>query len=320
MKKAQSIILILIAGSLIFSAQTSAQSPEEISYQAVIFDAGNNLVVNTTVGMQISILQGSASGTVVYQETHTPLSDANGLVTLKIASGTIISGTFSTIDWGAGPYFIKTETDPAGGTAYSITGISQLLSVPFALYAKEAETFSETDPVFSSSPAKGIAAADITRWDQDSDPANEIQALSLTGSNLTLSKGGGVVTLPSSSGVVGYSAPLSYSFGYGGLTDIKAVEFTLTEQKTALIIADASAWGGSAAFSAGIAIDVDGSVVSGTEVAFTVPEYTGGGNNTAAATTSLMVTLDPGAHKIILKGGSSSGLGFMHPHLNVLLF
>jgi hypothetical protein len=111
------------------------QAPQSISYQAIIRNASDILVTNTAIGMQVSILQGSSTGTAVYVETHTPTTNANGLATIQIGNGTAVSGTFATIDWSAGPYFIKTETDPTGGTTYSITGTQQLLSVPFALYA-----------------------------------------------------------------------------------------------------------------------------------------------------------------------------------------
>ena len=109
-----------------------------MSYQAVIRNASNALVTSHAVGMQISILQGSSTGTPVYVETQTPATNANGLVTIEIGSGTPVTGTFASINWSNGPYFIKTETDPAGGTTYSITGTSQLLSVPYALFAKTA--------------------------------------------------------------------------------------------------------------------------------------------------------------------------------------
>ena len=118
------------------SAASFSQAPEKLTYQAIIRNAVNGLVSNQTVGMRISILQGSASGSVVYAETQQTSTNFSGLVTLEIGTGTVVSGSFSTIDWAAGPFFIKTETDPEGGTAYSLTGTSQLLSVPFALYAK----------------------------------------------------------------------------------------------------------------------------------------------------------------------------------------
>jgi hypothetical protein len=119
---------------LFLSLSIYAQSPDKMSYQAVVRDANNTLVANQTVGMQISILQSTITGTVVYTETHSVDTNLNGLVSLEIGTG-ITSGTFSEIDWSAGSYFIKTETDPTGGSSYTITGTSQLMSVPFALYA-----------------------------------------------------------------------------------------------------------------------------------------------------------------------------------------
>jgi len=141
---------VLLTASVFLPQQTSAQSPEKMSYQAVIRNSSDALITNTNVGMQISILQGSASGTVVYSETQTPTTNANGLVSIEISEGTIVTGTFSGIDWSAGPYFIKTETDPTGGTNYTITGTNQLLSVPYAFYSKSsangfASVYSETD-------------------------------------------------------------------------------------------------------------------------------------------------------------------------------
>lgn len=94
--------------------------------------------MNTSVGVRISVLQGSATGTVAYMETQNVTTNLNGLMSLEIGAGTVVSGNFSAIDWGNGPYFIKTESDPNGGTNYTISGTQQLLSVPFALYAANA--------------------------------------------------------------------------------------------------------------------------------------------------------------------------------------
>ena len=113
-------------------------APEQISYQVVVRDATNAKVANKVVGMRISVLQATEVGTAVYVETQTPTTNANGLLSIYIGAGTVGSGVFSNIVWSTGPYFIKTEMDPAGGTTYGITGTTQLLSVPFALYAKTA--------------------------------------------------------------------------------------------------------------------------------------------------------------------------------------
>ncbi len=172
--------------AIIITASVFAQFPEKMSYQALIRNSNNNLLTNQTVGMQISIIQGSANGTAVYVETQKPTSNAEGLVSIEIGNGTVVSGDFSAIDWSLGLYFITIETDPSGGTAYSITGTSQLLSVPYALHAKTAESIStsagtkatETDPIFSASAASEITQSDITNWNNklDSDEFNESTA------------------------------------------------------------------------------------------------------------------------------------------------
>jgi len=172
MKKLFTILTaVLITATVCLPTQVKAQSPEKMTYQSVIRNASDQLVTNQDMGMQISILQGSASGMAVYIETHSTASNANGLVTIEIGNGIVVSGDFTNIDWANGPYFIKTETDPttAGGTNYTITGTSQLLSVPYALYAKTVEN----------------DAVD----DADADPSNEFQDLNLNGTTLEITDG-----------------------------------------------------------------------------------------------------------------------------------
>jgi hypothetical protein len=132
-------IILRVSTVLLLSFQLTtafAQAPQKMSYQAVIRNAGNSLVTSSAVGMQVSILQGSPTGTAVYVETQTATTNANGLLTIEIGNGTPVTGTFAGINWAAGPYFIMTETDPTGGTSYTITGTTQLMSVPYALYAE----------------------------------------------------------------------------------------------------------------------------------------------------------------------------------------
>jgi hypothetical protein len=127
--------IFIIGAVILMVASVFAQAPQKMSYQAVIRDASNALIANQTVGIQVSILQGSASGAAVYVETQSAATNTNGLVSIEISGGTVTVGNFNAIDWANGPFFIKTETDPNGGTNYSITGTSQLLSVPYAMYA-----------------------------------------------------------------------------------------------------------------------------------------------------------------------------------------
>jgi hypothetical protein len=154
--------ILTIFAAVLLTANVFAQSPEKMSYQAVVRNSNDQLVTNKQVGMQISILQGSATGVAVYVETRTPSTNANGLINIEIGGGV----DFNTINWSDGPYFLKTESDPTGGTDYTITGTSQLLSVPYAFHAKTAETvtgtISESDPVYTSSQAANITATDIT--------------------------------------------------------------------------------------------------------------------------------------------------------------
>lgn len=113
-----------------------AQAPSQMSYQAVIRNSSGGLQSNSTIGIRISILQGAINGTPVYIETNNSITNQNGLLSLVIGNGTVVSGSFSGIDWSNGPFFIQTETDISGGVNYSISNTNQLLSVPYALYAE----------------------------------------------------------------------------------------------------------------------------------------------------------------------------------------
>ncbi len=130
------IFTILIA--VLLTSSTFAQydtAPQKMSYQAIVRNASNALVQNSPVGIKISILDGSANGPAVYVETHNVQTNQNGLLDLQIGGGSVVSGTFMNgIYWGQ-PYFLKTEIDPLGGTNYTITSTSELLSVPVSNYA-----------------------------------------------------------------------------------------------------------------------------------------------------------------------------------------
>lgn len=119
------------------------QTPEKISYQATIVNADNTKLAETRIALKIAILQNSLSGTSVYEEVHSPVTSSNGMVSLEIGGGSPLKGSLSTIDWSSGTYFIQTLVDIKGGTSYKLQGVSQLLSVPYALHAKTADRMAD---------------------------------------------------------------------------------------------------------------------------------------------------------------------------------
>ena len=115
-----------------------AQTPEGINYQAVIRKTNGALVTNTTVAIRIQIKQNSANGTVVYAERQSVITSQYGLVNFVIGQGTILSGTFSAINWSTGNYWVNLGVDFVNGTNYIDYGSQRLMSAPYALYAKTA--------------------------------------------------------------------------------------------------------------------------------------------------------------------------------------
>jgi uncharacterized protein (TIGR02145 family) len=133
-------LLLAISNFLVFS-----QAPEKINYQAVIRNSSNELLINQDVSIKVSILDEISSTTALYSEEHTVSTNAYGLVNLEIGDGTIPTGNFSTINWDSGERFLKIEIDENGGSSYTEMGVVQLLSVPYALYAKSANNLGEAN-------------------------------------------------------------------------------------------------------------------------------------------------------------------------------
>jgi len=160
--------LILLFTCMVPLASLHAQSTSFFNYQAMISDPAGG-PYEGTVGIKISILQGSEHGEVVYSERHTKDSDENGFISFRVGEGDpVYTGDLDTINWSAGPSFIRTEIAPGGGYAYSIISITELVSVPMAMYARNADSiasdFREEDPLFSTSVASGITAEDTAKW------------------------------------------------------------------------------------------------------------------------------------------------------------
>ncbi|MDA9120692.1 hypothetical protein OAE93_01820 [bacterium] len=111
-------------------------SPQLMNYQGVARDNGGNVLVNQNIALQLSVVSGSIGGAVEYTETQATSTNDFGLFNIEIGGGTVTSGAFSAINWGSTSHFLKVELDATGGTSYQEMGTSQLLSVPYAFYAK----------------------------------------------------------------------------------------------------------------------------------------------------------------------------------------
>ncbi|GIV29130.1 MAG: hypothetical protein KatS3mg028_0196 [Bacteroidia bacterium] len=151
------VIMTMGINALVFS-QTSP--PELISYQGVARDAGGNIIANQSIGIQLMIRQGSATGTAVFTEQHLTSTNALGIFTLQI--GSVNTSAFQSIPWNNGPYFLEVQMDPAGGTNYVSIGTQQLLSVPYALYSKSSYSSAVSFASYTTANAPPISVTSNT--------------------------------------------------------------------------------------------------------------------------------------------------------------
>lgn len=164
------ILLLLLPGTALFAQQ----APKAFKYQAVARDADNQPYANTNLRLRIGVV--NAANVIAYLETHNVTTSDLGVFSLNVGQGTLLSGNFNNVNWGAEPHFLSIELSTNNGASYTAMGTSPLLSVPYALYAEQAAQMDGGFP--------------------DDSPTNEIQTLSLSGNNLSLSNGGGTVALP----------------------------------------------------------------------------------------------------------------------------
>ena len=205
------LIILLAICNLQFVICNSlfAQSPQSFKYQSVVRDASGVLAANRIISIRTSILAGSATGSSVYTETQTLSTNDYGVVSLNIGAGTVVSGNFTTINWGTTDYFVKTELDINGGNTYIFMGTSQILSVPYALYAEKAGSSLNDHDTSSTNElqtlsligdslhiSKGNAVYLSGVVDLDSDPTNELQNLTLNNDTLKISRTNSTVVFP----------------------------------------------------------------------------------------------------------------------------
>jgi hypothetical protein len=127
-------ILVTLYFSIAFLT-LNAQSPQAINYQAIARNSSGNPIIAQPISIRISILQESINGNLVYTEVHQTTTSLLGLFILKIGNGIPENGVFANINWGISTHYLKIEIDPTGGTNYQTFGTTQILSVPYALYA-----------------------------------------------------------------------------------------------------------------------------------------------------------------------------------------
>jgi len=164
MKKFRHILIVLL---LVNASFLKAQAPQGFKYQTSVRDNSGNLLANKLVAIKLSLIKDSAYGTTVYSEKFNVSTNDFGIANLNVGSGNALQGTFTSINWNTGSFFLKIDMDMNNGTNFQYMGTSQLLSVPFAMYA-----------------TKSGSSVD----DADKDPTNEIQTLSVTGNKLNLSQ------------------------------------------------------------------------------------------------------------------------------------
>jgi hypothetical protein len=164
--------LILLLSSLLLFFSGFPQSADAIKYQAVIRDNTGEVLSGSFVSFRITILSGSTMGQEIYTEKHLTQTDVYGMVNLDIGRGIPDIGSFDSINWGSDKHFIKIEFDESGDENFELLGISQLLSVPYAMHANTV-TYDQID-------------------DADHDPENEFQQLIYNNNQLSISNGNSV--------------------------------------------------------------------------------------------------------------------------------
>ncbi|HEU4717156.1 MAG TPA: collagen-like protein [Bacteroidia bacterium] len=166
------LFLFLIAASTAF-----AQAPQSVTYQGIARDLLGTPLTNQALGLELTIHQGTPTGTITYQETFSTVTNQFGLYTVQMGGGTPVTGTFSAINWANGPYFLETGMDITGGNNYVSAGTSQLLSVPYALYA-ETSGNGPAGPTGATGPTGSTGAAGVTG------PTGAAGASGTTGQNI----------------------------------------------------------------------------------------------------------------------------------------
>lgn len=153
-------ITILNTLLLLTSIASFAQAPLAFNYQGIARTSTGAAIASTTISLELTIHSGTGTGTIVYEEKQTATTNAYGLYNVALGRGTVVSGSFSTINWAGGNMWLQVAMDPTGGSSYTNLGVNQLLSVPYSFYANSAGSASVSGtvnyiPKFTSATAVG---------------------------------------------------------------------------------------------------------------------------------------------------------------------
>lgn len=311
MKKA-----VLSSVLMVLCILTLAQVPESFNYQVVVRDGlSNSPLVNQNVSFRFSIIKGSIVKTTVFTEKQSAVTNNLGLVNLAIGNGTDQTGSIVTIDWGADEYSLKVEIDPTGGAGYVEMGTTQILSVPYARYARFADTaftYFENDPVFVLHPSYGISAGNIEDWTEAHSWGNHAlmgyvpgtRTLTINGTTLDLSDNRSWVVGTVTS--VSLSLPSIFSVSGSPITASGILDVSLTSQTANLIFASPDGSSGNPSFRALLASDIPSldwsKITSGkpttitgfgiTDAVTTAGDQTIAGNKTFSGTTTVITPVN----------------------------
>jgi hypothetical protein len=149
---------------LITGMTLQAQPPVKFNYQGIARATDGSPLANQALGLRISILDGSPTGTVQFVETHTATTNAYGLYTLSIGGGTAVTGTIMSPTWPGTGTFIKVEIDPAGGVAYVDAGTSELKYVPYSIMSNFSVAADQARRLTLFGSANNVLTHDGTNW------------------------------------------------------------------------------------------------------------------------------------------------------------
>ncbi len=186
--------LLILSAVILFSLSLSAQVPQGFNYQAIARNNSGAVIANQNIGLEIKLRQTTATGTVVYSETHSVTSSTIGLLNLVVGAGTVTTGTFSSIDWPAGPYFIEIGMDVTGGTNYTVMGTQQLMSVPYALYATNSGAQGAQGTTGVTGPTGAVGATGDIGATGDAGPTGDMGATGTMGATGDIGVTGAVGT------------------------------------------------------------------------------------------------------------------------------